>query len=538
MFESFRTLGERDLKKLAKTLFDLLQNPDQPIDLDGCRAMVSRLHRNPTGGKHRQATSPVSPLHMGFTPGRQAGKLWFLPEEMATSPRLIFGETGAGRGETLVTLCKPFIDAGQGCVYVDGNGDTGVSSRIMGLAIEAGREKDVLVLNLCQGGRQYDRREGPWWKQGFAGQPLAASLVEPEASHWTRYRSHTFNPFERAGADEICSWLLPWLMETAKDDPRVVDLRQTISGVEHEFETLLRAILGVLVNGRDKGLWPLDGRVVHEALGGGHNWPLYELARDPRLDEAERQALMAFGDTRIPKVRAVVSTASAVFPHALDFMCHHPLWWAEMDDNTWGASDIDWMDAMVRQKIVVVLAPALSNSTDEVRAMMRPILGSLRAAMDTQLSTMEALPEALWVFDQAGYYLTDDLARVNRAAGHGVTVAWGASNYPALKATSETAAQTVAGDCRVKVFMKMHVGAGADLAGKTGLPEDGTGPTEAGRLARTLSAFEPGEAHVMVGGVVARVRMAYHRPPKPPVFEPPSLPPRWTRVLRIDKGWA
>jgi hypothetical protein len=538
MFESFRNLGERDLKALAKSLFEILKNPDQPVDMAGCRAIVSRLHGTSSSFKGTpQDSSPTGLRHLAFAVGPLGGKKpWLLPPLMTTASRLVFGQTGSGRTETLVTMCKPHIDAGHGCIYIDGNGDSGLMSKMMRLATEAGREKDVLVLNLLQGGRRSDRLEGPWWKQGFVGEPRDKRLTEQEAENsWTRHNSHTFNPFESLTLDGARSWLIPWLVKAALADPRMEKAMASNPGAEGRITLLADALFAALIEGRDKGLWPLDARVISKALEG--EW--YDLTQDNRLAEVTRQTLkqQATDGWDAPDetgMRAIVLTAWQVLGDPLEPMLQHSLWWAHVEGNQWKAADLDWRTALDQKKIIVILAPTLEKSPDAVCSMMAPILGSLQEAMEERLASTQEKPlqESIWVFDQAGYYLTPQVANLAKANGHGVTTVWAASHLTALKTFSPEAAKKVVEACEVRVFMRIHVSSGEEIATRTAFPEGILRGQNLTTLAGDIAGFRPGEAYIATGSTLDRLMMAYHNPPR--ISDSPNPPPaplRWTRVL-------
>src|SRR3990167_9980775 len=73
-------------------------------------------------------------------------ELWFSNEDMRTHV-LIFGSTGSGKTEALVSFAYNSLIQGSGFLYVDGKGDNSLFAKVFSMARSMGREDDLLLIN-------------------------------------------------------------------------------------------------------------------------------------------------------------------------------------------------------------------------------------------------------------------------------------------------------------------------------------------------------------------------------------------------------
>src|SRR5215813_12632536 len=79
-------------------------------------------------------------------------ELWFNNEDMRTHV-LIFGSTGSGKTEALVSLSFNALVQASGFLYVDGKGDTSLFAKVFSMCRIMGREDDLLLINFMTGAR-------------------------------------------------------------------------------------------------------------------------------------------------------------------------------------------------------------------------------------------------------------------------------------------------------------------------------------------------------------------------------------------------
>lgn len=79
-------------------------------------------------------------------------ELWFTNEDMRTHV-LMFGSTGSGKTEALVSLAYNALLQSSGFIYVDGKGDNALFAKVFSLVRYMGREDDILLINFMTGAR-------------------------------------------------------------------------------------------------------------------------------------------------------------------------------------------------------------------------------------------------------------------------------------------------------------------------------------------------------------------------------------------------
>src|SRR6185312_5440004 len=119
-------------------------------------------------------------------------ELWFGNEDMRTHC-LIFGSTGSGKTEALISIAFNALVQGSGFIYVDGKGDNSLFAKIFSMARRMGREDDVLVINFMTGARD---------------------IVGPQEKRL----SNTMNPFA-TGSSSMLSQLVVSLMDDSGNSP-------------------------------------------------------------------------------------------------------------------------------------------------------------------------------------------------------------------------------------------------------------------------------------------------------------------------------
>src|SRR3990167_6993804 len=130
-------------------------------------------------------------------------ELWFGNEDMRTHV-LIFGSTGSGKTEALVSIAYNALLQASGFIYVDGKGDNGLYAKVFSMVRSMGREDDLLLINFMTGARD---------------------VIGPQASRL----SNTLNPFG-VGSSSMLSNLVVSLMGEAAASPDGVMWKQLAIG--------------------------------------------------------------------------------------------------------------------------------------------------------------------------------------------------------------------------------------------------------------------------------------------------------------------
>ena len=79
-------------------------------------------------------------------------ELWFANDDMRTHA-LIFGSTGAGKTEALLSIAYNALVQASGFIYVDGKGDNSLFAKVFSMMKYMGREDDLLLINFMTGAR-------------------------------------------------------------------------------------------------------------------------------------------------------------------------------------------------------------------------------------------------------------------------------------------------------------------------------------------------------------------------------------------------
>jgi len=119
-------------------------------------------------------------------------ELWFSNDDMRTHC-LIFGSTGSGKTEALISLAFNSLIQGSGFIYVDGKGDNSLFAKLFSMARFMGREDDILVVNFMTG---------------------AKDIIGPQEKRL----SNTINPFAD-GSSSMLSQLVVSLMDASANTP-------------------------------------------------------------------------------------------------------------------------------------------------------------------------------------------------------------------------------------------------------------------------------------------------------------------------------
>jgi intracellular multiplication protein IcmO len=380
-------------------------------------------------------------------------ELWFNNEDMRTHT-LIFGSTGSGKTETLISLGYNALLFGSGFIYVDGKGDNTLYSKIFSVARSLGREDDVLLINFMTGARD---------------------IVGPQEHRL----SNTLNPFS-SGSSSMLSQLVVSMMASASQTPDG-DMwkNRAISFVE--------ALMKPLVYMRDQGKILLDANVVRQYFDldrlesvvidkvfprvGQESVsladappvvlePLYNYVVNlPGYNKAKKgkqvsQVLEQHGFITMQLVRVFTSLADT-YGHILRT----------------NLAEVDLKDVVLNRRILIVLLPALEKSPDELSNLGKVIIASLKAMMASGLGEevegeykdivlrkpTNAPTPYLCILDEYGYYAVEGFAVVPaQARSLGFSVIFAGQDLPAFQKASKEEAASIGANTNIKIAMKLE----------------------------------------------------------------------------------
>jgi intracellular multiplication protein IcmO len=382
-------------------------------------------------------------------------QLWFNNEDMRTHV-LMFGSTGAGKTEALLSLSYNALVQGSGFIYVDGKGDNSLFAKVFSMVRSMGREDDLLVVNFMTGG---------------------SDIIGPQS----RILSNTMNPFA-LGSSSMLSNLVVSLMDSGSSGSSDGDMwkGRAISFIE--------ALMKPLTWLRDEGYLLLEAGVIRryftldvleellydkKVIDQHNNVTIMEKAipyevRDPlenylstlpgyKKSEKGKQSGKAYeqhGYITMQLTRIFGSLAD-VYGHIIRTQL----------------AEVDFNDVVLNRRILVVLLPALEKSPDELANLGKLIIASLKSMLAAGLGqhvegeyadVIETKPTTskipfLCVLDEYGYYAVKGFAVVPaQARSLGFSVIFAGQDLPAFQKASKEEAASICANTNIKICMKLE----------------------------------------------------------------------------------
>ncbi|MFZ9035711.1 MAG: type IV secretory system conjugative DNA transfer family protein [Francisellaceae bacterium] len=382
-------------------------------------------------------------------------EIWFNNDDMRTHC-LVFGSTGSGKTETLLSLSYNALVQGSGFIYVDGKGDNALFAKVFALARSLGREDDLLVINFMTG---------------------AKDIIGAQKD----VISNTLNPFA-VGSSSMLSQLVISMMDSGGKGGGNDDMwkGRAISFIE--------ALMRVLVYLRDQGAILLDANAIRryftiEALEGlYHDRKIFdeyggEHIYDKDIPFDVKDALsnyllslpaykMSAKGEQPEKVYEqhgyIIMQLTRIFGSLADVYAHI------IRTNI---AEVDFKDVILNRRILVVLLPALEKSPPELANLGKLIIASLKAMLAAGLGekiegdykdVIETKPTTaktpyLCILDEYGYYAVEGFAVVPaQARSLGFSVVFAGQDLPAFQKASKEEAASICANTNIKICMKLE----------------------------------------------------------------------------------
>ncbi len=380
-------------------------------------------------------------------------ELWFSNDDMRTHC-LIFGSTGSGKTETLVSLAFNALVQGSGFIYVDGKGDNTLFAKIFSMTRFMGREDDLLVINFMTGARD---------------------IIGPQEKRL----SNTMNPFAN-GSSSMLSQLVVSLMDSGSNssDGDMWKGRAIV---------FVEALMKLLAYMRDQGAILLDASIVRN---------YFELSRIENivLDKIfPRDGQEPISLTEVPllimepitnylinlpgydKSKKGKQVSQVLEQHGFITMQLTRVFGSLSD--TYGhilrtnLAEVDLKDVVLNRRILVVLLPAFEKSTDELSNLGKVIIASLKAMLAAGLGEevegeyreiverkpTNAASPYLCILDEYGYYAVPGFAVVPaQARSLGFSIIFAGQDLPAFQKASKEEAASIGANCNIKICMKLE----------------------------------------------------------------------------------
>lgn len=401
-----------------------------------------------------------------FKPNKSAGiaffgndrmtreELWFSNSDMRTHV-LIFGSTGSGKTEALVSLAYNALIHGSGFIYVDGKGDNSLFAKVFSMVRKMGRDDDLLTINFMTGARD---------------------VVGPQ----TNRLSNTMNPFAN-GSSSMLSQLVISLMDAGSADPS----GDMWKGRAINFVESLMKILTVM---RDAGHILLDANTIRDYFILHRLESIVIDKRFPVGDSGITIPLEGYPTQILDPLRNYVVNLPGYNPgkkgnQSGEVMEQHGFITMQLTRvfgslaDTYGhilrtnLAEVDLKDVVLNRRILVVLLPALEKSPEELSNLGKIIIASLKAMMAAGLGdaiegdyrdvvsrkpTNSPSPYVC-IMDEYGYYAVKGFAVVAaQARSLGFSAIFAGQDLPAFQKASKEEAASIGANCNIKICMKLE----------------------------------------------------------------------------------
>lgn len=380
-------------------------------------------------------------------------ELWFANEDLRTHA-LIFGSTGSGKTEALISLAYNALVQASGFIYVDGKGDNSLYAKIFSMVRSMGREDDLLLINFMTGARD---------------------IIGPQEKRL----SNTLNPFCQGSSSMLTQLVVNLMGSSGQSSDGDMWKGRAIAFVE--------ALMRLLVYMRDEGAILLDANTIRNYFDLQR---LESIVIDKIFPRDEQESVNI---ERIPKLvtdplRNYLSTlpgynkekkgkqVSQVLEQHGFITMQLVRAFSSLAD-TYGhiirtnLAEVDFKDVVLNRRILVVLLPALEKSPDELANLGKIIVSSLKAMMAAGLGeevegdyrdVIERKPTNsptpyMCILDEYGYYAVQGFAVVPaQARSLGFSAIFAGQDLPAFQKASKEEAASIGANTNIKICMKLE----------------------------------------------------------------------------------
>lgn len=430
-------------------IFVVVQKATLPFRLPLRAGILDYNDLKPGSGKPNKARG----IYFFGNEKKTMQEIWFANEDMRTHV-LIFGSTGSGKTEALVSLAFNALLQGSGFIYVDGKGDNSLYAKIFSMVRYMGREDDLLLINFMTG---------------------AKDIIGPQEKRI----SNTLNPFSTGSSSMLTQLIVSMMDSSSGGGDGDMWKGRAIAFVE--------ALMKVLVAMRDAGYILLDANVIRQYFGLDR---VEAMVMDKRFYRENQDALSLefLPSVVMEPINNYVYTlpgfnkerkgkqVSQVFEqHGFITMQLTRVFTSLAD--TYGhilrtkLAEVDLKDVVLNRRILLVLLPALEKSPDELANLGKVIIASLRAMMAAglgdsvegdyrdlvQRKPTNAPTPYLCILDEYGYYAVKGFAVVPaQARSLGFSVVFAGQDLPAFQKASKEEAASIGANTNIKICMKLE----------------------------------------------------------------------------------
>ena len=380
-------------------------------------------------------------------------ELWFTNDDMRTHV-LIFGSTGSGKTEALISIAYNSLTQGSGFIYIDGKGDNALYSKVFSMVRYMGRDDDLLLVNFMTGARD---------------------IVGAQKTRL----SNTMNPFNRGSSSMLSELIVSLMGDSSSGGDGDMWKGRAISFVQ--------ALMRILTVMRDEGHLLLDAHTIRnyfileklEQIVIDKSFPLDDASPVPlhELPDVVLQPLKMYLDNLPGYVAAKKGNQAGEVREQHGFITMQlTRVFSSLADNyahiiRASLAEIDFKDVVLNRRILVVLLPALEKSPDELANLGKIIVASIKAMMASGLGdevegsykdVIEKKPTNaptpyVCIMDEYGYYAVKGFAVVPaQARSLGFSAIFAGQDLPAFQKVSKEEAASIGANTNIKICMKLE----------------------------------------------------------------------------------
>lgn len=471
-------------------------------------------------------------------------EIWF-SDDATRRHMLLFGTTGAGKTEALLSICYGTLLACSGFIYTDGKGTFELFFKIYVICRTLAQEDNLLMMSFLTGSE--DLRFPTTFKI-----------------------SNTCNPFANANQD-AATQLLVSLMAEGGSDPMW----------KERASTLMEAVMGVLTYRRDYFRILISVEKIADMLILRNMFNNYKASlnvaeddfNNPNYLPKDIQLALRTYLTSLPGFDEKKETIEEQPPvimeqHGYLFMQFSKLLGslATMYGYIFNTqlSEIDFWDVVVSRRVLVVLLPALAKSKNELSMLGKITIACIKQMMTSGLGNkseghtkdiLEVIPTKsntpfVTILDEYGYYAVQGSSVMPaQARGLGFFMIFAGQDFSAFAASSKEEAESIVSNCKIQICMALQdekhtydiftkKGGQVDVAVSSGkeFKDDGKirNRNDISYERRDLISFDDltaqnqGEMHLLFEGKLSRGRFYYLG------IEPKNQVIRLNHFLRVN----
>ncbi len=394
---------------------------------------------DPTPGR-RGFSKASGTFFLGNTFGEHTSELWMGIRDMLTH-MLIFGTTGSGKTEALVSLSFNAIAMGSGLFYVDPKGSPKLIAQLYVMSRICGRDDDFRCINY------------------LTAEKSAAGSKMPLRT------THMINPFSYGNAESLSN-MLNSLIPKSEGSNAIFSANA---------RNLMKSVMYALVEMRDNGEIQLSAKTIRDYLTLSKVMSLAERNDFSRnTTDAIRAFLTSVGWQEGRDEKSQPKSLAEQFGYARSYFGDPLNNLTDTYGHIYGTpfGEIDMRDVVMNRRILAIIIPSLAMAQEEVKSLGVISLSAIRIAIAVGLGTGKegSFDDVLYSLptDAPAPFLsiTDEYAAIptpgyvevlTQGRGLGIAAIVASQDFAGITKADKEGAQQLLENTKFKLFMKGSV---------------------------------------------------------------------------------